>query len=118
MRKNFTHIEKEHERFKHPIFKNYGNDQNGCFRIRSPFDNCMMTVIASSDGVWEHVSVSKINRIPTWKEMCFIKDLFFRKDETVVQFHPKKTEYKNLHKYCLHLWRNKKGHELPPKEYV
>jgi len=63
---------------------------------------------------WEHVSVSYANRCPVWDEMCFIKDLFWTEEETVLQFHPKKTEYKNVHKYCLHLWRRcGENYELP-----
>jgi hypothetical protein len=56
------------------------------------------------DG-WEHVSVSLIDRTPTWAEMCRIKGLFWDEEDTVVQFHPPKSEYVNCHPYCLHLWR-------------
>ena len=71
-----------------------------------------------SDGMgWDHVSVSVPGayRCPTWEEMCSIKELFFRDDETVIQFHPTKDQYVNDHPHCLHLWR-KQGltHELPP----
>jgi hypothetical protein len=65
---------------------------------------------------WDHVSISKkINDTPTWEEMKYAKDLFFNEDETVVQFHPKKSEYVNVHPYTLHLWK-KQGEEieLPP----
>ena len=66
---------------------------------------------------WEHVSVSLINRCPTWEEMCFVKDLFWREDEIVVQSHPKKSEYINKMPYCLHLWKPVVGeYVLPPKE--
>lgn len=64
---------------------------------------------------WEHVSVSTPFGTPTWDEMCFIKDIFWSEEETVIQFHPPKSVYKNIHKYCLHLW--KPIHfdvELPP----
>jgi hypothetical protein len=37
--------------------------------------------------------------------MCFVKDLFWREDECVIQYHPPKSEYVNLHPYTLHLWR-------------
>ena len=37
--------------------------------------------------------------------MCFIKDLFFNEDETVVQYHPAKSDYVNNNPYVLHLWR-------------
>jgi hypothetical protein len=75
--------------------------------------------VVASDGEfaegWEHVSVvtryrNKANksktRTPTWDEMCMVKDLFFEQTETVVQFHPEKSEYVNNHPHCLHLWRH------------
>jgi hypothetical protein len=54
---------------------------------------------------WEHVSVSTEKRCPSWKEMCWVKDLFFDEQECVVQFHPPKSEYVNYHPNVLHLWR-------------
>ena len=51
------------------------------------------------------MSVSNQVRCPTWGEMCQVKELFWRDDETVVQFHPAKSEYVNDHSYCLHLWK-------------
>ena len=58
------------------------------------------------DG-FEHVSVSpkNENRMPTWEDMCVLKDIFFRDDEEVYQIHPKKSEYVNVKENCLHLWR-------------
>src|SRR5262245_499520 len=44
---------------------------------------------------WEHVSVSLATRAPNWAEMCFVKDAFWREDETVVQFHPRQAKYVN-----------------------
>lgn len=77
-----------------------------------------LRVVVSDEESWDHVSVSvDVNppRCPTWEEMNYIKDLFFRDDETVVQFHPKKEEYVNCHKYTLRLWRYQhKEHQLPP----
>lgn len=36
-----------------------------------------------------------------------------------VQFHPPKSEYVNLHTYCLHLWKKIGGtFETPPKMFV
>lgn len=54
---------------------------------------------------WEHVSVSLATRCPTWAEMSRVKDLFWEEKECVVQFHPPRSEYVNMHPYCLHLWR-------------
>ena len=76
-------------------------------------------VIASNGGGWEHVSVSRRNRCATWEEMCAIKDMFFDPEEVVVQYHPKKSEYVNMHPYCLHMWRPTEGEiPTPPSIYV
>ena len=75
----------------------------GLFIIQ--FENRNLRVISSTGMGWDHVSVSLENRCPNWREMCFIKDLFFDEEETVIQFHPKKSEYVNNHPYCLHPWR-------------
>lgn len=87
---------------------------NGMFLIpheRSQF----LRVIASDEIGWEHVSVSRKDRCPTWNEMCFIKSLFWDDEDCVVQFHPPRSQYVNHHPYCLHLWR-KFGEEFqtPP----
>ena len=72
---------------------------------------------------WEHVSVSvsysnrhgkKITRIPTWDEMCYVKDPFWTPEETVIQFHPSAAHYVNNHPSVLHLWKRiGEEHELP-----
>ena len=65
------------------------------------------SVIWSNGGGWEHVSISPYKRsyIPSWDEMCKLKDMFFNDNEWVVQFHPAKSEYVNNMPNCLHLWR-------------
>jgi hypothetical protein len=64
-----------------------------------------LRVIASDQGGWEHVSVSLPTRCPTWDEMSFVKGLFWSEEDCVVQFHPPRSEYVNLHPFCLHMWR-------------
>lgn len=67
---------------------------------------------------WDHVSVSLYDRCPTWEEMCFIKELFFERDEPAIQLHPVK-DYINNHPYCLHLWRPlEEAIPLPPSILV
>jgi len=75
------------------------------------------SVIWSNGAGWEHVSVSPNNLrvIPTWDDMCFIKDIFFRDDEAVIQIHPPKDVYVDNMPNCLHLWRcTYKEMVLPP----
>ena len=66
-------------------------------------------VIGSDEEGWEHVSIEMMGRkLPTWEEMCEIKDLCWDDEEEVVQIHPKKSHYINLTE-ALHLWRPKDG---------
>lgn len=75
--------------------------------------------VVFSDGLgWDHVSVSFMRRCPTWDEMCEIKNMFFRNDETVIQYHPRKDEYVDEHPYCLHLWRWQHGEMLCPPSFM
>jgi hypothetical protein len=61
---------------------------------------------------WEHVSVSTFQRCPTWEEMCFVKEIFWDPEDTVMQLHPPRSEWVNNMPYCLHLWRPV-GLEIP-----
>lgn len=88
--------------------KSYGN--NGLFEV--PFESYVLRIIASDGEGWEHVSVSLNNRTPNWREMSFVKDLFWDETDCVMQLHPPKSEYINNHPYCLHLWRPI-GKEIP-----
>lgn len=84
-----------------------GDRGNGIFKVF--VGGRSFLCIASDGGGWEHVSVSPGNHkrkaCPTWGEMCAIKDMFFEPEETVVQYHPPKSEYVDNHLYCLRLWR-------------
>lgn len=78
-----------------------------------------LNVVWSFGGGWEHVSVSLRKRTPTWEEMCKVKEMFWNDDETVIQYHPKKSEYVNKCETCLHLWRKcGQDFETPPKIFV
>ena len=80
-------------------------EDGGLWRLRSPTDGTVLTVIASFGGGWDHVSVSHVRRIPNWIEMSFVKRTFFDASEVVMQLHPAEAEYVNNHPRCLHLWR-------------
>lgn len=96
----------------------------GAFQIVGPSGD-MLRIVSSGpardpeeDVGWEHVSVSLKNRCPYWEEMRFVKDIFWREDELVLQFHPPKAEYVNIHPNVLHLWKSPQPVNLPPKEFV
>ncbi len=89
---------------------------NGCFigKLKHGQD---VRIIASEGMGWEHVSVSRTDRCPTWDEMSQVKDLFWDADDCVVQYHPPKSDYVNNHPYCLHMWRPI-GIELPRPDSI
>ncbi len=99
-------------------------EHGGTYQI--PFINAknkesILTVMASwsIQSGWDHVSVSKAHRCPTWQELEFIKDLFFDPKEVVMQLHVAKENHRNLHPYCLHLWRpHDQEIPLPPNCFV
>lgn len=93
-----------------------GDNYNGMFKI--PYRSYELLVMASNGDGWDHVSVSLNNRCPNWEEMNYIKDLFFREDECVMQLHPPKEEYVNNHPYCLHIWRPQEQEIPRPPMYM
>lgn len=85
-------------------------DPFGLFRIPQNGRQRALKIMADDgeDSGWEHVSVSLMesaNRCPSWEEMCLVKSLFWDDEETVIQFHPPKSEYVSFHAGCLHLWK-------------
>lgn len=105
----------------HPIL---GSDAsmgcNGFFVIPHQKIKDYFYQVMISDGMgWQHVSVSlaspnrKVERCPTWEEMCFIKDIFWDKDEAVMQIHPAEEDYVSNHHFCLHLWKPDVGFPKP-----
>lgn len=84
---------------------------NGAFEV--PLKHGQRVFVIASDQLgWEHVSVSRRDRPPTWDEMCQIKALFWGDEDCVVQYHPPRSDYVNHHPNCLHLWRPT-GQEVP-----
>lgn len=83
----------------------YGN--NGAFIVPCVPHRSTLKLLMSDQEGWEHVSVSvhRQKRLPTWEEMCWVKELVWRPDERVVQYHPPEAEYVRAHPYVLHLWR-------------
>lgn len=98
----------------------YGDVRQGAFEI--PYKSIVLRVIASDatdwDAVgypppaWEHVSVSLPHRCPTWEELEYVKSLWWKDSETVMQLHVPRERHINCHPFCLHLWKPV-GVEIP-----
>lgn len=113
-----------------PVLK---NTVTGYYVVPGPIGRKL--VIIASDGsdwpetklpkpAWEHVSVRavgahRLSVVPTWQEMCWVKDQFWEESECVMQLHPPKGEYLNVHDAVLHLWKPV-GPKIPrpPRECV
>lgn len=100
------------------FYGTHGDETSGLFRIPSRHGGRWLKVIACADGGWDHVSVSKEKRTPSWEEMQQIKTLFFDPHEVVVQYHPADADHINIHKNCLHMWRSHSPFPMPPKWMV
>lgn len=93
------------------------NGNNGLFKIHLPTKNCNAFCLVSDNGGWEQVSVrvedlnkqlkggSRI-RIPNSEELKFLKNVFWDRDETVIQYHFADSKETGS-EYALHLFRHK-----------
>ena len=79
--------------------------------LNLPYCKLCSVVWGRNEEGWEHVSVAPKNKrlMPTWDDMCILKDMFWHTDEEVHQIHPKGQEYVNIVDNCLHLWRPVEG---------
>lgn len=99
-------------RMVHPaLVGTVADGNNGAFDVESPESGWRLACVASDGESWEHVSIHAYNtiqtkqRCPTWKEMSYIKRLFWDGGDVVMQLHPREAEYVNCHPHVLHLWR-------------
>lgn len=113
-------IEK-HRITKGPLATSKIHGFNGAFELPGIIDGFGLIAIVSDNHGWDHISVTTRpdNRCPTWAEMCYVKDLFFGKNQWAIQFHPPQNQNVNIHENCLHLWRpNSTPFPSPPTRLV
>jgi len=99
-------VPEEHRVIDHPTLGSTSHDgNNGCFTFKE--SGLQVRCIASDGKGWEHVSISlNRNKNPSWRIMSIVKDMFWGEEDCVIQYHPPKSMYVNMHPYCLHLWRS------------
>lgn len=116
---NFEILEKYRFKNKPDLMSTKEGDDFGVFFIPTRLGKPPLKVLcAPMTEEWQQVSVSLPNKCPTWGQMSYVKKLFWGEDVEVVQFHPPKEDYINNHSFCLHLWRHKDGHKMPPSILV
>lgn len=62
---------------------------------------------------WYHVSASRKARMPSYEDLVWVKEVFFGEDQPAYQVFPKKSEHRNFHPFCLHLWACLDGDPFP-----
>lgn len=102
----------ERGRIRHgPLASTSDYGMMGAFVLKGPgrFSHRLKMISSGEDEEtgWEHVSVSIHGKkiTPSWEEMAFVKQLFWRDDETVMELHVPSTDHVNNHPGTLHLWR-------------
>jgi|SRR5215831_10038929 len=122
------HVPEKYRITHGPRATDFTAGKNGAFEL-PPIIGARRIFIIASDGAgwlasglngepWEHVSVhifeGKKTKTPSWDEMAHVKDTFWDAEDVVIQFHPAKSNYVNLHPHVLHLWRPTKSILLTP----
>lgn len=82
--------------------------------VKLPDCGTCTVVWGYNEDHYEHVSIAPVHesRIPSWDDMATLKDIFFLEEEEAYQIMPKHSEYVNLKRNCLHLWRPANGKRL------
>jgi len=53
---------------------------------------------------WVHLSTAFPSRLPTWAELVKTKELFLGEESRALQIVAPRSEWVNIHPYCLHLF--------------
>lgn len=56
------------------------------------------------DGEWRHISFSRANRIPSYRDIQLIKKQFVGEQHKAIMVFPAKSEHVNIMENCLHFW--------------
>ncbi len=90
-----------------------------------PLNNNKEAFVVASENFmgWNHVSAhvtestgEALKRTPSNEEMQFLRNLFFRENDVVLEFHPAKKDYVNNHSYVLHMWESTDDKFVYPKQ--
>ena len=88
-------------------------DMEGCFIIKNLNNGAQgLRLIVSYGMDWDHVSVSRKSRTPSYEDMRWAMKMCFHPDAVAMELHVPESDHINCHAYCLHLWRPQ-GVEIP-----
>lgn len=85
--------------------------KEGCFIMGKCF-----VIVAKEDNCW-HLSISKKDKLPSYQNLKDARYKFLPNDVVMAQIFPPKSEFVNVHPYCLHLWEIKSFHQNDPSKF-
>jgi hypothetical protein len=100
---------------EHPLPSGWSRcDELNVFRHIHSKLSLIVTACREADGhLWVHLSVAGRDRLPTWPELVAVRDWIVGAEAKAIQVVPPRSEYVNLHPFCLHLWVCLDGDPLP-----
>ncbi len=77
-----------------------------------------MSVLASiavelDEKQWLHLSIAHPSRMPTYKELVYLKRHWAGEDRKCIMVFPPRTEHVDFHHFCLHLFSCLEDDPLP-----
>lgn len=94
-------LPQKYDEFRHPVGGSMGNEQNGFIILPQKG----LKIMFSNGMGWEHASVSRVSKMPSYDDLTWVKQILWGANATVMQLFVPFDEHVNRHPYCLHLWR-------------
>ena len=101
-------LPKKFDEYRQSFQGHYGDEQNGFIRLPQKG----LAIQFSNGGGWEHVSISRKSKMPSYDDLVWARQIFWGGNTTVMQLFVPAEDHVNVHPYCLHLWRPMEG-EIP-----
>ncbi|MEG4965744.1 hypothetical protein QUB11_03705 [Microcoleus sp. B6-A1] len=77
----------------------------GAYRSRDGLVVIISCSIEKDGYSWVHVSLSRKKSVPTWIDLVKVKDIFLGAEALAIQILPARSEWVNVHEFCLHLYQ-------------
>lgn len=96
-------VPKHMERYRtpHPVTGELGDERNGLFIVKA----MGLKMICSVGMGWEHLSVSRSSRVPSYDDLVWCKNQFWDPEDCIMQLMVPASEHINVNNNTLHLWR-------------
>ena len=69
--------------------------------------------IEKDGNSWVHLSLSRKKSVPTWIDLVKVKEIFLGAEALALQVLPPRSEWVNVHEFCLHLYQCLEDRPIP-----